>query len=156
MKVWKPDEPDLRFAHDKEILKGIPDKPDNAVIYYIGNYPTDEILSDVDFYARNLKPPNSMWDDVLRTGDSKEVGSGWASTGFPSKYAEYIVEDDRAYSEALHIKARSLVRPIYIGHHPENKMYSPASVCIDAIKTVVELEHEREGGWGVVTFEGKG
>jgi len=142
MKLFKEREPDVRFACDKDILKGIDNKPDNSLIYYIGNYPTKEILEKVDLYMRHMKPPSNMWDAVLNTGNSKEVGSGYASTGFASKYKEYLVENEKAYAELLHTKARSLVRPIYIGHHPSKKMYSPAQVCINMIEHYVELPSE--------------
>lgn len=153
MKLFEKREPDVRFTSDKNILKGIKDKPDNALIYYIGNYPTKEMINKVDMYMRYMKPPSKMWDDVLNTGNSKEVGSGYASTGFASKYREYLVQNEKAYAELLHTKARSLVRPIYIGHHPSKKMYSPAQVCINMIEHYVELPSEADTD-RVVTYSG--
>jgi len=138
------DEPELRFTHDREIVAGIPDKPENAMIYYIGNYPTQEILDHVDMYLTDLKPPNNYWDDVLETGDSREAGSGWATTGFEAKYMEYMQNNDQAYAEALHVRARALVRPIYIGHHKKKKLYSPARTCINFIEGAVRLPSETD------------
>jgi len=139
MKLFNPD---LRFTHDREILTGISGKPDNAIIYYIGNYPNAEVTNRVDYYYKNLKPPNEMWDDVLNTGSSRERGSGWNSTGFETKYMEHIINNDKAYKEAQQVKARAKNRPVYIGHHPRNEQYSPARVCIQMIEEVVELDHE--------------
>lgn len=153
MRLFEQREPDLRWTNDREILKGIKNKSDNAVIYYIGNYPNMEILENVDAYMKNMKPPNVFWDDVLQTGNSKEVGSGYASTGFASKYMQYLVDDDKAYAEMLHTKARSLARPVYIGHHPTKKMYSPAQVCINVLEGIVELPAHSDAD-RVVTYEG--
>lgn len=135
-------EPDLRFTSDKEIIKGL-DKPDNAVVYYIGNYPPDDIYSKIDRYVKELRPPNKLWDDVLNTGSSKEPGSGWASTGFQSKYMEYLNNNNEAYRKAQEVRARATVRPVYIGHHPSKEMYSPARICIWFIEDGVELPVER-------------
>ena len=153
MKLWE-EEPGLRFTSDKEILRGISNKPSNALVYYIGNYPPDDVLTRVDRYMKNLKPPNSMWDAVLNTGNPKEPASGWASTGFATRYMEYLVNNDDAYAEGLHTKARALVRPIYIGHHNSDENYSPASICINVIEELVELPIEREDTGGVVTYRG--
>jgi len=157
MKLWqeeKSTEPGLRFTSDKEILEGIIDKPSNALIYYIGNYPPPDVLSRVDVYAKSMKPPNSMWDKVVRTGNPKDPASGWASTGFASTYMEFLVNDNSAYAEAMHTKARAKVRPIYIAHHNSDKSYSPASVCIDTIQELVELPIEREDTSPAVTYRG--
>lgn len=148
--------PDLRFTHDRQILVGLRNIEDNAVICYIGNYPTERILNRVDMYTKNLKPPNEMWDAVLNTGDPKEKGSGWASTGFESKYREYIINNDDAYEEAQMIRARAKVRPVYVGHHPRDEMYSPARVCIQTIENVVELPSERDGDDVSSVYEGWG
>lgn len=133
-------EADLRFTHDREILMGIPNKPDNAVIYYIGNYPNEEIMDKIDKYCKRLRPPNEYWDDVIATGNSREQGSGWNSTGFEPKYKEHIVNNDKAWEQARQVKAKAKSRPVYIGHHPTNKMYSPARVCIQVLETMIDLE----------------
>lgn len=136
------DEPDLRTTHDREILMGISNKPENALIYYIGNYPTEEMAQKIDVYETHLKPPNQMWDDVLNTGDPREQGSGWNYTGFEPQYKEYLATNDAAYRSAMQLRARAKVRPIYIGHHPRNMMYSPARVLKLFVLDYVRLPSE--------------
>lgn len=134
--------PDVRFTHDREILSGIRNRPKNSLIYYIGNYPTEEILDKIDVYEGYLKPPNKMWDAVLNTGDPKELGSGWNSTGFEGKYKEYLATNDAAYRAAMELRARSLVRTIYVGHHSRDKRYSPARILKHFVLDYVELPIE--------------
>lgn len=140
-------EPDLRFTHDTSILMGRHDTVDNALVYYIGNYPTREVLQNVDRYMKHLKPPNEYWDAVVQTGKSKDTGTGWASTGFESKYTEYLMNNDNAFEQAQHTRARAMVRPIFIGHHPKIEMYSPARVCIQFIRDAITLPSETSEPW---------
>lgn len=132
-------EPGLYVTHDQEIVSRYSDFPENAYVAYIGNYPGKAVAQEIDEYAKPLIPPNSMWDAVLNTGDKKEVGSGWASTNFDGKYLEYLAHDDDALEKATELKARSLVRPVYIGHHPSKEMYSPARLAVNFIKDYVDL-----------------
>lgn len=142
----KKREPDVRFTHDREIINGIEDRPEYSLIYYIGNYPPDDVLDNIDVYETDLRPPNSMWDEVLTTGDHREKGSGWNSTGFEGKYKAYLVENDSAYRAAMKLRARSLVRPIYVGHHNEDIRYSPARILKHFILDYVRLPVEGDEG----------
>lgn len=134
----------LRFTHAREILEGIPDKPDNSVVYFIGYHIPEDIIGRADYYTSKLMPPQRAWMDYVHAGDKKSPYAGWHHHGVRPKQQERLSSNDQAYSMCQHIKARAKVRPVYIGCFQKRKDRSPAKVAIDFIEGYVTLPKQED------------
>ena len=129
----------LHFTHDEEIVSRWSSFPDDSLVAYIGNYPSEPVLESIDVYCRQLRPHNENWDDVINTG-GREDGSGYKSTGFVNEYKERLSDQESEW-QMRKLLYSSIHRPVYIGHHPRKREYSPAGVLIDEIQSLDTIQH---------------
>lgn len=132
---------DLRVASEQDIVYERIELPDNATLYSICNYPGNDLMNRVDEHCVHMKPPNSLWDEVVQAGgrDSSPVKS-FASKGFIPRYIEHLSTNDKAYLQAAEVKARSKVRPVYLIHDIQQKKNSPATILKEFMLTSVDLD----------------